>query len=317
VRHGEGPPSAAFDATYTGPLAQELTAIVPGTEPGVYYVLVRGYSGPADGSQVTLVADLLPLVITDIQTDRGGDSRYVTTTIKGAQFHPDAIVKASRPNIAEYEPVAWKVVDASTIIATFDFTDAPHGLYDIKVISPDGAQSSEPYRFLIERGIEPEVTIGVGGPRVILAGDQATYSVALENRSNLDAPYTYFQVGVPELGSNQYVYGLRFLDFFTNVRGAPEGVLAGVNALVPWLGLESITNTNGQLITSGFLYDHPADGFTGFTFNVSTYPGLKAMADRSFEAFRAQMAQSFPSLDNLLAAGEGNLENWWDAVKDL
>src|SRR3546814_7550210 len=61
------------------------------------------------------------------------------------------------------------------------------------------------------------------------------------------------------------------------------------------------SNTNGQLITSGFLYDHPADGFTGFTFNVLTYPGLKAMSDRSFEAFREQMSISFPSLDDLLA----------------
>src|SRR3546814_477717 len=225
LRHDAVPTSAAYDATYTGPLAQELTAIVPDTEPGVYYVLVRGYSGPAEGAQVTLTADLLPLVITDIETDRGGDSHYVTTTIKGAQFHPDAIVKVSRPGIAEYEPVVWKVVDSSTIIATFDFTDAPHGLYDIKVVNPDGSETVEPYRFLIERGIEPEVTIGVGGPRVILAGDQAIYSVALQNQSNLDAPYTYFQVGVPELNSNQYVYGLRFLDFFTNVRGAHEGLL--------------------------------------------------------------------------------------------
>src|SRR3546814_21028706 len=98
-----------------------------------------------------------------MQTDRGGDSRHVTTTIKGAQFHPDAIVKVSRPNIAEYEPVAWEVADASTIIATFDFTDAPHGLYDIKVINPDGSESVEPYRFLIERGRSEERRVGKEG----------------------------------------------------------------------------------------------------------------------------------------------------------
>src|SRR3546814_6338905 len=69
------------------------------------------------------------------------------------------------------------------------------------------------------------------------------------------------------------------------------------------------SNTNVQLITSGFLYDHPADGFTGFTFNVLTYPGLKAMSDRSFEAFREQMSISFPSLDDLLAGGEGGLRS--------
>src|SRR3546814_7463511 len=76
------------------------------------------------------------------------------------------------------------------------------------------------------------------------------------------------------------------------------------------------SNTNGQLITSGFLYDHPADGFTGFTFNVLTYPGLKAMSDRSFEAFREQMSISFPSLDDLLAGCEGGLDAWWEAGKD-
>ena len=138
IRHGDVPTSALFDATYTGPLTQELTAIVPNTEPGVYYILVRGNSGPAEGSEVRIIADLLPLVITSIETDTGGDSRYVTTTIKGAQFHPDAILKLARPGIAEFEPVAWKVVDSATIIATFDFTDAPHGLYDLKVINPNG-----------------------------------------------------------------------------------------------------------------------------------------------------------------------------------
>ena len=280
-------------------------------------MLVRGYSGDADGTAVTLIADLLPLVITDIDTDTGGDGKFVTTTIKGAQFQPGAIVKVSRPGIAEYEPVAWEVVDSATIIATFDFTDAPHGLYDVKILNPDGSETVEPYRFLIERGIEPEVTIGVGGPRVILAGDQATYSVALQNLSNLDAPYTYFQVGVPELNFNKYVYGLPFLNFFTNVRGVPGGAEGSANASVPWQGLESITNVDGQLVTSGFLYDHPADGFGGFSFNVLTYPGLKAMADRAFETFRSQMAQHFPELDTVLAAGgEGALEDWWEGAKD-
>ena len=41
------------------------------------------------------------------------------------QFQDGAIVKLVRPGIAEYEPLAWRVVDSTTIIATFDFTDAP------------------------------------------------------------------------------------------------------------------------------------------------------------------------------------------------
>jgi subtilase family serine protease len=315
VRHDAVPTSAAFDATYEGPLGSDLSALVPSTEPGTYYLLVRNFSAPPEGTNITLLAELLPLAITDVYTDAGGDSRHVTTTIRGAQFHPDAIVKLVRPGIAEYEPLDWKVVESSTIIATFDFSDAPHGLYDLSVINPTGDEAVIPYRFLVERAIEPEVTIGIGGPRVILAGDQATYSIALQNLANLDAPYTYFEVGVPQLNLNPYVYGLPYLEFFTNVRGTPEGATGTVNAQVPWVQLESITNTTGQLIASGYLFDEAADGFAGFSFNVITYPGLRALHDRAFEAFRQQMSLYFPDLDEHLAGGEGGLDAWWEAVK--
>ncbi len=96
------------------------------------------------------------------------------------------------------------MIDATKIIATFDFTGAPHGLYDLEVINPTARLPTIPYRFLVERAIEPDVTIGVGGPRVILAGDVGTYSVALQSLSNLDTPYVFFQVGIPEMGLNEH-----------------------------------------------------------------------------------------------------------------
>ena len=272
LRHNRVPSSSVFDATYTGPLSSDLTALIPSTEPGIYYLLVRNFSAPTGGTNVTLLAELLPLVITEVHTDVGGDSKHVTTTIRGAQFHRDAIVKLVRPGIAEYEPLVWKVVDSSKIIATFDFTGAPHGLYDLKVINPDGSQAILPYRFLVERAIEPEVTIGIGGPRIILAGDQATYSVALQGISNLDAPYTYFEVGVPQLLFNPIVYGLPYLEFFTNVRGTPEGAAGSANEGVPWVEFESITNTIGQLATAVSFTTSPP---TASPASASTSPPIR------------------------------------------
>src|SRR5436190_24056844 len=108
------------------------------------------------------------------------------------------------------------------IIPTLDFTGAPHGLYDLEVINPGGETAVVPYRFLIERAVEPDVTIGVGGPRVILAGDVGTYSVALQSLANIDTPYVFFQVGIPEMGDNKFVYNLPFVQFSTNVQGAPD-----------------------------------------------------------------------------------------------
>jgi hypothetical protein len=315
LRHDAAPTTAVYDATSTGALASDLSALVPSTLPGTYYVLVKGFTGPAGGSNITLLAEDLPLLITDVQSDRGGDSKFVTVTVTGAQFAPQAIVKLVRPDIAEYEPVNWQVVNSAEIIATFDLTDAPHGLYDLVVTNPDGSQAIIPYRFLVERAVEPEVTIGIGGPRVILAGDTQTYSIALDNISNLDAPYTFFQVGIPQLNNNDIVYGLPYVTMATNVAGAPDNQAGSANASVPYASIDSITNTNGQLITSGYLFDQPDGGFAGFSVNLSTYPGLKALHDRAFDAFRAEMATIAPDLDSKLANGPGGLQDWWDAFK--
>ena len=134
------------------------------------------------------------------------------------------------------------------------------------------------------------MTIGVGGPRAILAGDVGTYSVALENLGNVDAPYTFFQVGVPEMGINTWVYNLPYAQFFTNVRGAPPAGLADV----PWASLESIVNTDHHNTASGYLLHHAADAFTGFSFNLATYPGLRELHDRSFEELRERLYQLRP-----------------------
>src|SRR5207249_4239140 len=77
LRHGDVPTGVAFDAAYQGPLQANQTAVIPSTQAGVYYVLVRGQFEPADGTPVTLLADLMPFQITDVVTDDGGDSRYV------------------------------------------------------------------------------------------------------------------------------------------------------------------------------------------------------------------------------------------------
>ena len=87
------------------------------------------------------------------------------------------------------------------------------------------------------------MTIGVGGPRFILAGDTGTYSVELENLGNINAPYVEFNVGIPQLSNvpfpadpsqplvlppeNVNVYDLPYVEFNTNLGGA-----AGLHAVV-------------------------------------------------------------------------------------
>src|SRR5262249_59458318 len=122
---------------------------------GTSSLLVRGPSEPAPGPSVTLLAHVLPFQITDVTPDNGGDGRYVTTTIHGAQFDPMAIVKLVRPGIAEYEPVNYQVLDSTKIVAVFDLRNAPHGLYDLQVTNPNGDMAVMPYRYLVDRALQP------------------------------------------------------------------------------------------------------------------------------------------------------------------
>ena len=56
LRWGAVPTGTVYDAAYQGRLAPSQTAIVPATEGGTYYVLVRGYREPAENTPVTLLA---------------------------------------------------------------------------------------------------------------------------------------------------------------------------------------------------------------------------------------------------------------------
>ena len=78
----------------------------------------------------------------------------------------------------------------------------PHGLYDVSVVNPDGQRVTEPYRYLVERAIEADVTIGIGGARTLNPGDAATYSVSLQSLTNVDTPYVRFDIGATDMGNS-------------------------------------------------------------------------------------------------------------------
>ena len=238
IKQGTIPTGTDYDYAYKGGLEADQNVIVPTTEPGTYYVLVKGFSQPGKNTATNVIAEALPFSITDVIADQGGDSKYVTAHIYGARFDEDAIVKFVRPGIAEYQPVSYEVIDGTHIIAIFDFTDAPHGLYDAKVINPDGAEAIVPYRYLVERTIETDVTVGLGGDRVLGIGQTGLYGTSFNSLTNIDTPYIHFQYGVPELGDNDFLLGkfkpatqaeagieeLPYVGFSTNLRGTPPEV---------------------------------------------------------------------------------------------
>ncbi len=307
LRWNDVPTGTAFDAVYDGPLQADQVATIPSTKPGDYYVLVRGVTRPDPAAKLTLTARLVPLEITSVVKDQGGDGRWVTVTINGADFSDDATVKLSRPGVAEFAPTRMQVIDATKIIAIFDLTAAPLGLYDVIVTNPDGAKAIEPYRYLVERAVEQEVTVGLGGPRVVPVGQAGTYAVTLQSLTNIDTPYVRYTFGIPYIGTNPKAYDIPYVEFSSNLTGTPDGT---PDPAVPWASLRSDVNTSGYNLAPGYAFDLGAGGYTALTFTAQTYPIIRALEDRNFELVREFLYEQHPTwrAGRLLDAGFAPLQ---------
>ncbi|OYP38028.1 CARDB domain-containing protein [Rhodopirellula sp. MGV] len=199
-----------YDAAYEGYLNADQTLVIPETLGGRYFLLAQagvridtedGDYDPRLRSEydVDLTATRLPFGITGVSPDSGGDDRYVTITVDGAEFPEQAAIRLVRPSLAEFAPVSVNRVDATKMIAVFDLRGAPQGLYDVEVLHPDGRVAIDPYRFQVESADVLASNVGVGGPSQIDLGATGAYGFAIENLANVDTPYTVFEFAFPNI----------------------------------------------------------------------------------------------------------------------
>ena len=287
VRYEGLPNSIHFDAAYPGALTADQIATVPTTKAGYYYILARAQGA---SSNIRLTASLLPFAIASVTPDNGGADRYVTVTLNGAKFDPQATVKLIRPTFAEYTPVTYKVVDATRIIATFDLRNAPHGLYDIQVANPGGQVARVPYRYQIESPLPLDLSVGLGGPSSIsfsLTGGAppAIYGVSVQSLTNVDMPYLQIEYGVPRLKNTLksklagYLREDEIADF--NLLVGDEAISFSTdfgNHLSPrGLSLDDlkvVLNRDGRLTATGIGQDLVDRGFGGLSFGLEVFPGF-------------------------------------------
>src|SRR5262249_28573724 len=125
-----------------------------------------------------------------------------------------------------------------------------------------------PYRYLVEPALPPDVTVGLGGTRVLYAGEGGLYGFSLQSRTNVDIPYVQLAFGVPELGKNPFADSLPYVQFSSNLGGSPD--VAGV----AWADLGSTVDVQGEDLALGYAIDLADGGYVGLNFTAQTYPGL-------------------------------------------
>ncbi|MCA9191785.1 MAG: hypothetical protein KDB03_08485 [Planctomycetales bacterium] len=293
VRFEDLPSPYEFDAKYEGYLRPDQNLVIPETLGGRYFILAR--AGVRDDQNedgtlpqrasypIQLNATRIPFGITGVTPDSGGDDRYVTVRIFGAEFPEQATVRLVRPQFAELAPVSQRRVDATQIIAVFDLRDAPHGLYDVQVLHPDGRVATDPYRFQVEGADPLESNVGMGGPNLIGLGETGFYGIPVQSLSNIDTPYTVIEYAVPNVKNNSSFVPGPAITMQTGIRG-DAGTVAPLFDSISTFDFSSVTpelNLSGVLTGRAVAIDLPAFSTTELSMAVTVYPGLRELLEQN------------------------------------
>ena len=171
--------------------------------PGDYYVLVRSSSSPARQRRR---CDCWPNRCRSrsptCTQDQGGDSRWVTMTIDGCALQARRAGQAGAPG-----PRRDRAGPLRGHRRDHDHRHLRLPRAGARPVRRQGDQSGRrrgggAYRYLVERALPIDVTIGLGGPRVLPPGQTGLYGISLQSLTNVDTPYVYFEFGAPEMGDN-------------------------------------------------------------------------------------------------------------------
>ncbi len=200
TRYGEMASRSQYDFLFERPGEPNQENLIPNTQAGTYFNLARADFVPQTLNaktentaptieNATIKAEIIPFGIRSVAPTRIGDNGQVTITIKGAKFQNGATVKLVQ-GATELTAAKMIFVDAATVKARFQFTNAPHGLYDVVLTNPNNQSTTAAQSVTIESATRLLADINVDGNFRPRLGARADFSGQIRNIGNVDLPYT-------------------------------------------------------------------------------------------------------------------------------
>lgn len=140
------------------------------------------------------------LTISSITPNRGGDTGFVTPTIKGTGFAPGATVKLTMPGQTDIvgNPVTVRA-DGRAITVRFDLHGVAVGAWDVSVTNPGSPTVTLPASFTVEAGSVPRVWVDLVGRNVIRPNQEGGFVIFYGNSGNTDAEGVPLMIsGIPK-----------------------------------------------------------------------------------------------------------------------
>ena len=236
VRFGAAPSRANYDFFFSRPYEADQEVVVPTTEAGDYYILVRGEYVASGLAPFTILAEIVPFEITSVSPLRVGDNGQVTITLRGGKFQSGATVQL-RSGDTILTAAKVMVLNSAVSKARFLINNVPHGRYDVVLENPGGTLVTQAGVITIETATQMLMELSTSGLTTPRIGRSLNIDSVLVNAGNIDIPYA------PVVSSFS-------ADVTVTTRRPAETLLRYADSVGPESAKSLVTNVKGDGTTS-------------------------------------------------------------------
>jgi len=197
VCYGAVPNQGYYDFAYSNPFASDHEIIVPTTQTGTYYILIRGDNIPNAPSDYTISANLLPFDIYGITPSSGGNAGEVTTLVQGSQLTSATVAKLALEDTI-ITGNTQELSNSTEMFVTFDLKDSPIGLYDVEIEKPGEDPRILENAFEVISGTGSLLEARLIAPQQVRWDRKYTLWIEYENTGDADMTAPMFVVSTPQ-----------------------------------------------------------------------------------------------------------------------
>lgn len=197
IAFGRVPTENDYDAKGNVPLATTQRMIIPGTESGSYYLLVKSHNSTAQAT--SLLAKTLPFGLTAAAPAKLGQG-IASVQVEGAGFRNGIRFELRVPGTGTVVATAKELNLKSSMEAglLWDLKAVNLGVYDLVAVNPDSSEAR------LANGITVETSTGfrldhrVLAPDLLRRGKTGFYDLVIKNTGNVDIPFVLTTIAVEE-----------------------------------------------------------------------------------------------------------------------
>lgn len=152
VRYDSMPSRIVHDLAYSNALSGNQDIIIPVLQKGTYYILVYGTSTVTSHQPVNLLARKINFEVQQVAAKEGGNTGTVTVKIRGAKFEEGMTVQLRDASLGVITANTVRVINSTSLFATFNLQGAKLGVYDVRISKPNGQEASLADGFTVVAG---------------------------------------------------------------------------------------------------------------------------------------------------------------------